>query len=87
MQAKHDGVRKKNNKDITLAGYNGGDRVKGQPGQQQGTMGGNGVGAKSAGPAPKHVQAPPKASNYGDEGLLMMPLGLKKQPAEQLMSR
>lgn len=50
-------------------------------------MGGNGVGAKSAGPAPKHVQAPPKASNYGDEGLLMMPLGLKKQPAEQLMSR
>lgn len=32
MQAKHDRVRKKNNRDIMLAGYNGGDRVKGQPG-------------------------------------------------------
>lgn len=56
-----------------------GDRVKWQRGYQQGSTGGNGVGAESTGPAQKFVRAPPKTrtSQYGDEGLLMMPLGLK----------
>lgn len=56
-----------------------GDRVKLQPGHQQSSTGSNRVGAERTGPARKCVRAHPKTrtSQYGDEGLPVMPLGLK----------